>query len=553
MNQKERKIKLGIIIFLAAAFCASVFLIAAGKYGLWESWSPKEEKEQALEILTSDAKWRHLGTKSEPGVGNVWTTQEYDADDWEQVSGRYEEDCLETGTTTAFFRYEFNVEDTGKYQYMEGKIQYADAVLIYLNGNVIFAGNVPAGGYYSNLNMGACNAVETTRESTFAVTDLEGLTEGRNVIAVEVHRRDESSQNIAFHFQQLNMFETEYEEETPDTEGLMLCRGEESDTVEMNWITDLEESYKIEYMEGTLDTVEESTFSEYAHSVIMDSKESSNGTGYQKSGQITRLKERTDYVYRVIRIGGVEGSAIYQFRTAEKQETSFLYTGNVRMSGLGEALHVRNWKSNLKKAVDFSDRPDYLIVGKTEEEWPDTAQTTDKNHEKLFRAAEELKEIPVIVSESFKGDAENGKPERQSRAYMDLLLMSLSTADRDYDGIRNYMESAMLERNRKWNMVIIDASYLTEQGTIEAQYSDIFEELDIDLVLVSGGEYGIQFTGGGDADSSEGNYVKDSGQTLYVYGGMDAVAIQVASSEIGIKGYDVEAGTTEKPIKLRRR
>ena len=102
-------------------------------------------------------------------------------------------------------------------------------------------------------------------------------------------------------------------------------------------------------------------------------------------------------------------------------------------------------------------------------------------------------------------------------------------------------------------MVIIDASYLTEQGTIEAQYSDIFEELDIDLVLVSGGEYGIQFTGGGDADSREGNYVKDSGQTLYVYGGMDAVAIQVASSEIGIKGYDVEAGTTEKPIKLRRR
>lgn len=553
MNQKERKIKSGIIIVLAVVFCVSVFLIAAGKYGLWNRWFPKTEKEQALEILTENTQWRHLGTKAEPGVGNVWTTQEYDASDWNQVSGRYEEDCQETGTTTAFFRYEFNVKDTGKYHYMKGRIQYADAVLIYLNGNVIFAGNVPAGGYYSNLDMGACNAVETTRESTFVVTDLMGLTEGRNVIAVEVHRRDRSSQDIAFHFQQLKIFQTEFEEEPPETEGLMLLRGEQSDEVEVNWITDLKESYKIEYMEGTLDTVEEETFAEYANSVIMDSKESPGEAGYQKSGQISRLKERTDYVYRVIRIGGVEGSAIYQFRTAEKQETSFLYTGNVRMSGLGEALHVRNWKSNLKKAVDFSDRPDYLIVGKKEEEWPDTAQTTDKNYEKLFRSAEELKEIPVIVSESFKGDAESGKSERQSRAYMDLLLMSLSTADRDYDGIRNYMESAMLERNRKWNMVIIDDSYLTEQGTIEERYSDIFEELDIDLVLVSGGEYGIQFTGDGDADSREGNYVKDSGQTLYVYGGMDAVAIQVSSSEIGIKGYDVETGTTEEPIELRRK
>lgn len=548
MKHKEQMIKKVIIIFLAALFCVSVFLIAAGKYGLWNLWFTNMDKEQALEILSEDAQWKHLNKKLEPGVGNVWTTQEYSAEGWETISGEFHENAEETGTTTAFFRYEFDLENAGKYEYMEGSIEYADAVLVYLNGNIIFAGNVPDGGYYSNLDMGACNAVDTKRQSTFVVTDLDGLVSGTNVIAVEVHRKDEASQDIDFHFQYLDIFESEYEEEAPDTEGIVLRKGEAANVIEVDWITELPESYKIEYMEGTLDTVKKSTFSRYANTVIMGNREPSADSVYQKTGKISRLKERTDYVYRVMRIGGREGSALYQFRTAEKQETSFLYTGITSVDSLSEAINVRSWRSRLKKAVNIFDKTDYLIAGKIIGNHPDPLK-----NELLFRSAQELKEIPVITSDINLQQKENNVPERQSRAYMDLLLISLNTNDKDYDGVREYIKSVMLERNRKWNIVVVSAPEAMEQDEIDENYLDMFRELNIDFVLVNGStEYFSHFTGEGSGGADEGRYLKERGETLYTYGGDMAVAVHVSTEEVEVKVYDTENEQQKEEIHLTK-
>lgn len=548
MNQKEQMIKKVIMIFLMAAFCISVFLIAAGKYGLWNLWFTDVDKKQVLEILSEDARWKHLNAKQEPGVGNVWTTQEYNAEGWETITGEYSEDADETGTTTAFFRYEFDLEDAGKYKYMEGNIEYADAVIVYLNGNIIFAGNVPDGGYYSNLDMGACNVVDTKRESFFVVTDLRGLVSGKNIIAVEVHRKDKTSRDINFHFQNLNVFETEYKENRPDTEGIVLQKGEEADAVEIDWITELPESYKIEYMEGTLDTVRRSTFSEYAHTVIMGNRELSSDMTYRKSGQIRRLKERTDYVYRVMRIGGKEGSQLYQFRTAEKQETSFLYTGMTQIDSLSEAANVRSWRSHLKKAVDTSDKIDYLIAGKL------IASTKDlMNNELQFRSAQQLKEIPVIESEVNLKQEVDHELDRASRAYMDLLLISLNTNDKDYDGVHTYIKNIMVERNRKWNIVILSAPEAIEQNTIDEKYLEMFKELDIDVVLINGSmEYYSAFSGEMTDNADENSYIKKRGETLFTCGGNMAITIHVLTEKVELKVYDAENKALVEEIQLTK-
>lgn len=548
MNQKEQMMKKIIIIFLAAAFCISVFLIAAGKYGLWTRWFSGTDKKQALEIISEDARWKHLKAKHEPGVGNVWTTQEYNAQDWETITGEYNENAGETGTTTAFFRYEFDLKDAGKYEYMEGNIQYADAVIVYLNGNIIFAGNVPDGGYYSNLDMGACNAANTKRESTFAVTDLGGLINGKNVIAVEVHRKDNASQNMNFHFQNLDIFESEYKEDRPDTEGIVLRKGEEANAVEVDWITELPESYEIEYMEGTLDTVKMSTFSEYANTVIMGNRELSFGTTYRKSGQIRRLKERTDYVYRVVRIGGKKSSKLYQFRTAEKQETSFLYTGMTQIDSLSEAANVRSWKGHLKKAVNIAEKADYLIAGKLMENLADPL-----TNELQFRSAQQLKEIPVIESEINLQEEADLTQERQSRAFMDLLVISLNTNDKDYDSVRTYIKNIMMERNRKWNIIILSAPEAMAQNTIDENYLEMFKELDIDFVLVNGAtEYDSTFAGESYGTAEPDSYMKKSGETLYTYGGNMAVTIHVSTGAVKLKVYDAESKEKVEEIQLTK-
>lgn len=543
MSQKEQKMKKVMIVFLAMAFCISVFLIIAGKYKLWDIWFPNEPKIQELELLSENAQWKHLKSENEPGVGNVWTTMEYSTEGWETVTGEYVEDAKERGITTAFFRYEFDLEDAGKYEYMEANIQYADAVIVYLNGEIVFAGNVPEGGYYSNLDMGACNDVDTKRESTFVITDLEALISGKNVIAVEVHRKDEASQDINFHFQRLVITEAEYEEDIPDTEGLLLRKGKVSDEVEMEWISELPDSYKIEYMEGTLDTVKLSTFSAYAQTAIMGNTELSDGVNYLKTGKIKRLKERTDYVYRVTRIGGVEGSKLYQFRTEEKQKYSYLYTGIVSVDSMTDPVDLRKWQERLEGALKLAGRTDYLIAGKVLGEQGEHAAQNDLANERLFRSATQLKEVPVIVSEI---DMQQNKVDSGSRqkswAHMDLLMFNLNTNDKDYEGVRQYIKNMMAIRNRKWNMVILSAPEAVEQHAIDENYMAIFRELDIDLVLVNGSKDYSGILIGEDSEMLSGEkYVKRQGETMYIYGGEMAATLHVSTKEVEIKTYNIES------------
>ncbi|MFP5304061.1 hypothetical protein R2R70_23055, partial [Cobetia sp. SIMBA_158] len=76
----------------------------------------------------------------------------------------------------------FTVEDIENIKLMKGKIHFNDAVLVYLNGNIIFAGNVPAGGYKSNQESGVAEHVDGVQSMNFEVTDMSSLVEGENIL-----------------------------------------------------------------------------------------------------------------------------------------------------------------------------------------------------------------------------------------------------------------------------------------------------------------------------------------------------------------------------------
>lgn len=527
MNEKEKWIKISVITILFFSFISSVFLIFAERNGLWLKWFSEEKKPQALNIVTDKTWWKYMDIGEEPGVGNVWTTTKYDAHTWGKRQEIFEKSLSEDNlSSTAFFRYEFDVQDIDKYFHMEGHIRYKDAVIIYLNGSIIYTGNVPSGGYYSNQDMGASNTVDTMEESIFYVTDLSHLKKGKNILAVEIHRKDIDSNSIYFDFPYLKLFETKQEENIPDTKGMMLIQGRKIDEIEINWLTDSNKSYKVEYMEGTKENVNDNTFSNYANTIIMGSKKSESNGIYTNTATLTRLKEGTDYIYRVIENGKKKGSRIYGFRTAEKKEIRFAFPGLIQEDYTRNNSTIGNWQNMLQQAIELGGGTDILIL-------------RAENQEIGFRSAMELKKTPSIV-------LENHQIKNHYWAYLDMIFIKIDAINGDYNENKDFMKKAIKERNRKWVIVIMDGSISREDMEIKKQYEELFKELDVDLVMNLGNLYSRYYT------LDEGKETRDTidkvkGETVYITSGIfidKPCIIKVKSTRfnITIETYRIEDG-----------
>ena len=478
MSQKEQRIKTGILVLIIIAFLASTFLILANVANLWERWIFREEYIPTLNLVTEKSEWKYMDTGKEPGVGNVLTTLKYDAVEWENQKGVFQRTLTEDSlSSTAFFRYEFNIANIERYNHMEGTIHYADAAIIYLNGNIIYAGNIPSGGYYSNQEMGASNELEGVKEDNFEITDLSKLKEGKNILAVEVHRKDQKSKNMHFYFPNLYLSKMKKEEIKPDTEGMMLLVGDKEDEVKVSWLTDSDRPYKIEYMEGKQGDVRADTFSYYAKSVIMGSKKIGDGI-YENTATISRLKAETDYVYRVIQIGNKMSSNIYQFHTAKKQEEIFAIAGIIDTGFVFQGEELESWKQRIKRAIELSGRVDFLILNKGNI----LASIID---EIGFRTPAELKEIPIIIAEHSTSQKHMEGEDIQNRywAYSDMILIDLDTSNKEYEKDKEFMKSVIKEKNRNWVIVMTNMSHIYNNHRVRQEYERIFSELNVDIVL----------------------------------------------------------------------
>lgn len=532
MDSREgRWLKRGICIGLVIVFCLCVFILAAQRYGFLGGMAQAgSERREILEAAGPESEWAYMDGGEEPGVGNVWTTDRYDTSRWKEGRGVFaapesagaggagvvlQAETPEHGEAgTYFFRKEFEVDGIDEILSMEGQIRYSDAVIVYLNGEIIFAGNVPAGGYESNQETGTAQASEGVQESYFQVTDLSALRAGRNILAVEVHQEDMEQDDAYFSFQGFRLLGIELEEDEPDIQGLMLEQGENEEQICVSWITDSDSFYQVEYMTKSDYTSWNKEFSEVSSSVLMGRKYLPESGKYLNHAVLKRLQVGTEYLYRVVRVGGVRGCELMSFTTAVNNKYSFGLVGGFSAEG------SQAWEQSAEAWEELLGTCDFLL-------YPGAG--TEAGENLAFRRPWIFKKIPVGITKS----AGEGGTGDYSFTYQDSLFLMLDSDSGDMAAHRAFIENAAANARRKWIFAVMrHGAGELEEGQ-RREYEAMFEESGVDVVIC--GQSGGTIVGG---NLEEGPVYLAAGRA----DGPAAAEVTVDERQIRIKVYELASG-----------
>ena len=152
----------------ATSYTGYFSVVSSSKRNIWKAMMNKEPKKGWNAIDFDDSAWPE-------------TTTSVFYQNWSQ--------------NTIYFRYAFEVTDAIKYPLVQYGIWYKDGIIIYLNGEEVYRRNMPSG---------------TIRHNTMASSMYEGyyqrvgsapgylLKDGKNVVAVEIHKHASTSGEIQF-------------------------------------------------------------------------------------------------------------------------------------------------------------------------------------------------------------------------------------------------------------------------------------------------------------------------------------------------------------------
>ena len=105
--------------------------------------------------------------------------------------------CNTGNLATTYFRHTFDVEDASLVESLKGELLRDDAAAVYLNGIEVFRdANLPEGAAYNTF------ATSTGVENGVVTFDIDSslLTDGDNVLAIEVHQVFTTSSDVSFSF-----------------------------------------------------------------------------------------------------------------------------------------------------------------------------------------------------------------------------------------------------------------------------------------------------------------------------------------------------------------
>ena len=180
------------------------------------AWILGEPSGIVSETLVSEgSQWQFLDAGNDPSTtaGNDWRVDNpgwtgsgnaqlgYGDSDEQTVVEFVDTDPNDTGTQkniTTYFRHEFNVADANRFTDLTLRLLRDDGALVFLNGQEIVRSNLPSGTITSTTT--ASSTVGGSEEDmffTFNITPAD-LVDGSNVLAVEIHQRNDSSSDISF-------------------------------------------------------------------------------------------------------------------------------------------------------------------------------------------------------------------------------------------------------------------------------------------------------------------------------------------------------------------
>lgn len=438
-----------------------------------------DEKRDPFEILDEYAEWQYTEGETETSLGDIWTTCNFEAGSWLTGNGSFSTDpqagadnLIERNNRSEhighsyFFRHEFELdsEELKSIQSIQGEISFKDAVVVYLNGKTIFTGNIPVGGYQSNLEAGMSQESETIINKNFRITELSALREGKNVLSAEVHQGNDKSGEIYFSFPVFTFSEETVEEPEYDARNIYLTQGNEEDEVLINYISGNDESYRVEYLEEYRYT-EESDFAVYGKTEYM-------GAVYQdglwtNQAKLKKLKPDMEYVYRIIRVGGKEADKVNKFYTGPVHKTS---VGLITLPEMEETLDIREKQNLFRNMISemLENVPDmkFLVVMADE--------ATDENLEIIINKTDIWKSLPGIYVGKEKENQETLPKtvwglEGDYLNVQDMTLVVCGDAEGDEKKIKTIKE----KNQRAWT-ILLDTDYEKESEAFSGPEDIIF-------------------------------------------------------------------------------
>ncbi|GLR19872.1 metallophosphoesterase [Portibacter lacus] len=172
--------------------------------GLWQMSSA-----QTI-FVDNESSWSYFDSLAEPPNQDTldWNDILYNSDSWSTGNAELgygdgdEATVINNQTETAYFRKSFNVDDPSLFEGIDLSLRYDDGAIVYLNGSEVWRVNMPSG----DVNYNTTSA-SVSNDNTFVTTKIGNvLTEGSNVIAVEVHQASTSSSDLSFDLQVVGKF-----------------------------------------------------------------------------------------------------------------------------------------------------------------------------------------------------------------------------------------------------------------------------------------------------------------------------------------------------------
>src|SRR5512134_4018126 len=189
---------------MKSALSLSCF-VTAGVLFLWQA-SPVGAATASM--VPAGSVWKYADNGA--NLGTAWSAPGFDDSSWasgpaqlgygdggEATVVGYGPDANNKYITT-YFRRAFSVGDAAGFTSLTLRVLRDDGVVVYLNGAEVYRSNLPSGAItYSTL---ASAAIGGADESTFYQASLSPalLTEGANVLAVEIHQSSANSSDISF-------------------------------------------------------------------------------------------------------------------------------------------------------------------------------------------------------------------------------------------------------------------------------------------------------------------------------------------------------------------
>ena len=276
-----------------------------------------------ITLVPEGSSWKYLDDGSDQGTS--WREIGFDDNSWSEGRAQLgygdgdEATVVNHGPSssnkyvTTYFRHRFTVNNPSQYAGLVLRLLRDDGGVVYLNGTEVVRSNMPAGTI--NFLTHAVSAVAGSNEDAFYKYSIDPsyLTDGINVLAVEIHQSSVTSSDISF---DLELVTTTQSPSITRKAPYLIYEGKNTE-MQVLWQLNKTALCKIDWGTDTLYSSGSAQTSEY-------------GDDHQHTYTITGLTPAVKYYYRIITETDTLKSTFRAAPEVKTGETKFLAYGDTR-------------------------------------------------------------------------------------------------------------------------------------------------------------------------------------------------------------------------------